>query len=59
MNRIIQFLKESRLELKRVTWPTREETLRATGAVIVVSGAIALFLGVFDFLFQLLLEALL
>lgn len=45
------FLQESRRELKRVNWPTREETLRLTGVVIAISVAVAVFLGAFDYLF--------
>ncbi len=51
LNKIKLFLQESRKELMRVNWPTREETMRLTGIVIVISVAIASFLGVFDFLF--------
>ena len=56
MNRIIQFLKEAQIELKKVTWPTRQDTIRSTAAVIVVSGAIAVFLGMLDFITQFILD---
>ncbi|MDP3778725.1 MAG: preprotein translocase subunit SecE [bacterium] len=49
------FLKESRSELKKVTWPTREETIRYTAAVIVISLATAGLLGGADFIFKTLL----
>lgn len=55
MHRIIEFLKESRIELKKVTWPTRSDALRYTVVVIIISGAVALFLGGLDYLFQYLL----
>lgn len=55
MQRIIQFLKESRIELKKVSWPTRQETIRNTLAVIVISGVVALFLGGLDYVFQYIL----
>ena len=35
-------------EFKRVTWPTRQVTLQSTGVVLVVTIAIALFLGAVD-----------
>lgn len=54
--KIITFLKEVRLEMKRVNWPTREETLRHTLIVIGVSAAVAIFLGTFDFIFTTLLN---
>lgn len=52
----IEFLKEVRLELKRVTWPTRQEAIRHTLTVIGLSLAVAAFLGGLDFLFSYLLE---
>ena len=52
---IATFLKESRTELRKVTWPTREETVRYTAAVIVISLVIAGLLGGADFIFKSLL----
>jgi preprotein translocase subunit SecE len=49
--RIKLFIFESRQELRRVNWPTREETIRLTVIVIGICLFIALFLGVFDFAF--------
>jgi preprotein translocase subunit SecE len=49
--RIKLFFLESRQELRRVNWPTREETIRLTVIVIIISLFIAFFLGAFDFLF--------
>lgn len=56
MSRIVEFIKESKMELKKVTWPTREETIRYTMTVIVISVAVALFLGGLDYLFQFTLN---
>jgi len=58
-NRMITFLKESRVELKKVRWPTREETIRYTMSVILISAALAVFLGGLDYLFQLILNTFL
>jgi len=55
-DRIITFLKEVRLELKKVNWPTREEAMRYTLIVIGVSLAVAAFLGALDFIFTRLLN---
>ena len=52
---VTAFLKESRTELRKVTWPTREETIRYTAAVIVISLAIAGLLGGADYIFKDLL----
>lgn len=55
-NRITTFLKESRIELKKVTWPTREEAVRYTATVIVISTTVAMFLGGLDFGFRYILN---
>lgn len=47
----IEFLKEAKVELGKVVWPTRKETLRLTGVVIGVSLVVGLFLGSLDFIF--------
>lgn len=46
--RIGRFLKEVRLEMKRVTWPNRREVSGATWVVIITVVIIALFIGVVD-----------
>ena len=47
----VTFLKETRDELKKVVWPTREEVIRLTGVVILVSLVVGIFLGGLDFVF--------
>ena len=54
--RIKLFLTESKQELKRVNWPRREETVRYTIFVIVLSLAIAAFLGILDYIFIQVLQ---
>lgn len=44
-----QFLKESKLELKKVKWPTRKELLASTAVVIVLTLVVAFYLGLIDF----------
>ncbi|MDP3724842.1 MAG: preprotein translocase subunit SecE [Nanoarchaeota archaeon] len=51
-----EFFKESREELRKVNWPTREETIRLTAFVIVFSLIIAAFLGALDMLFIRILD---
>ncbi len=55
INKLTAFLKEVRLEMKKVNWPTRQETLRYTLIVIGVSLGVAFFLGALDFIFNTLL----
>lgn len=57
--RITQFLREARVELKRVNWPTRQETIRMTLVVVGVSAAVALFLGGLDYVFSVVLNKVL
>ena len=45
----LQFLREVKVELKKVTWPTRKQTLGSTAVVIVLVLIISLFLGIVDF----------
>lgn len=54
--KITTFLKEVRLEMKKVNWPTRKETTRYTLIVIGVSLVVAAFLGGLDFIFTTLLN---
>jgi len=55
-SKIILFLKEVRMEVKKINWPTREKTVRYTLVVLGVSFVVAMFLGGLDFLFTFLLE---
>ena len=54
-SKIITFLKEVKVELKKVNWPTRKQTIKYTLIVIGVSLAVAVFLGGLDFLFTWLI----
>jgi preprotein translocase subunit SecE len=44
VKRLLQYLRNSRAELARVTWPTREEVLQSTQATLVFVVITALFL---------------
>lgn len=52
MNKLVSYLKEVRLELAKVNWPTREQTVRYTAVVIAVSLGVAVFLGALDYVFS-------
>jgi len=49
MNKITQYFKDSKLELKKVIWPTQKQTTNITALVIGFSVVLALFLGLIDF----------
>jgi len=50
------FLSESRFELRKVVWPTRQEAIRMTWVVILVVVVLSLLLGGFDFAIQKLTQ---
>ncbi|MFA6285599.1 MAG: preprotein translocase subunit SecE, partial [Parcubacteria group bacterium] len=52
MNKITTFIKEARVELRKVNWPTREQTVKYTGLLVGLSLAVAIFLGALDYLFE-------
>lgn len=58
-NKLVQYFIDSKAELKKVTWPTQQETIRASILVIVISIVTALFLGLIDILLNRGLESIL
>lgn len=52
------FVKGLLTELKKVTWPTKRQTIRLTGVVIVISLIVAVYVGIIDLLLAKILEAL-
>jgi preprotein translocase subunit SecE len=48
-DKIRQFLRESKIELKKVTWPTPKEALASTSVVLAVVVIVSVFLGLVDF----------
>lgn len=55
LTRVTTFLKEVKVELKKVNWPTKQETIKYTLIIIGVSLAVMIFLGGLDFLFTWLI----
>ena len=43
-----QFFREVRVELKKVTWPSRKETIASTSVVLITVILVAFFLGIVD-----------
>jgi len=56
MNKLITFIKEAKIELFKVNWPSKKQTLNYTLIVIGVSLAVAAFLGGLDYIFNYLLK---
>ncbi len=55
-NALVRYLKETRAELRKVSWPTREEATNLTLIVLGVTVAMAIFLGSVDFVFASLIK---
>ena len=51
-NAIIRYFQETRAELRKVTWPTRDEARNLTMIIVAVTVTMAIFLGLLDFIFQ-------
>lgn len=59
VEKIMQFIKEFRVEMKKVSWPNRKEVAASTWVVLVVVIFVSLYLGIADFIFSKLLRLLL
>lgn len=46
---VIDFLREVQVELGKVVWPTRDQTIRLTFIVIFITVMVAFFVGVVDY----------
>ncbi|MCR4334624.1 MAG: preprotein translocase subunit SecE [Patescibacteria group bacterium] len=53
--KIVEYVKETKGELKHVSWPTRKQAIDYTIVIIAISLATAFFLGLFDYFFSKLL----
>ena len=56
MKKIILFFQESFAELKKVTWPSRDEVISSTKVVLISTVVIAAVLGLVDFLLVKLVD---
>jgi len=58
MNKFAEFLRDVKVELSRVSWPTKKQTTQYTVAVILMSIGVSLFLGAWDSIFSFFLNKL-
>ena len=58
-SRIARYFKETRAEIGRVTWPTREQAVRLTGIVLAVTFGLAIALALIDYVFAWLIARIL
>lgn len=57
-NAVVRYLKETRAELRKVSWPTREQATHLTLIVLAVTVAMAIFLGAVDIVFAAIIRLL-
>ena len=50
--RVRNFMAESQFELRKVVWPTKDETIKTTGIIIVVVIVLSLLLGLIDWILK-------
>lgn len=55
----VGFFRETYEELKKVTWPTRNDVVRLTVVVITISLLIGLYIGALDYIFTTITQTLL
>jgi preprotein translocase subunit SecE len=58
LEKIKKFLKEVLAELRKVTWPTKEELVGSTIVTIVVSLIVAIFIGIVDRILSLAVQVI-
>ncbi|MBI3088649.1 MAG: preprotein translocase subunit SecE [Candidatus Colwellbacteria bacterium] len=56
MGRLSLYLRELRREFQRINWPNRRDAVRMSLVVIVISLAMAAFLGLLDYIFSTVLQ---
>ena len=56
IQRLTDYLKSARLEIKQVNWPTRRQTVQFTILVIAISMLVSAYLGALDVLFVRTIE---
>jgi preprotein translocase subunit SecE len=57
-NALVRYFRQTWVELKKTTWPSRNEGAKLTGIVLAVTVAMSLLLGLIDWLFSLLFSFL-
>jgi len=58
LEKVKKFLKEVNAELRKVTWPTKDELVGSTIVTIVVSLVVAIFIGIVDRILSLVVRAI-
>jgi len=53
---VVNYFRESRAELSRVTWPTRQEIVQSTEVILLVTVFFMVVLGLYDLVFRNLIS---
>lgn len=53
--RVVGFVRAVRVELGKVTWPTRPELIRATRVIVILSIVLGIAIGILDVILQKIL----
>lgn len=56
VQKLTSYIRDSVAEIKKVTWPTRQQTINYSITVVAMSIGVAIFFGVLDYVFNLGLE---
>lgn len=56
MKKLIKYLKDCRLEMKKVAWPSKDKVVSYTGLVLLTTAFFAILLGLVDFVFFKIVE---
>jgi len=58
LQKLLLYLKQVKVESKKINWPSREKTMRYSLVVIAIAGVVAMFLGGLDFIFRSAVQTL-
>ncbi len=59
MNKVFSYLKEVKSELTKVVWPKRDEVIKLTLVVLIISAIVGGYVGALDYIFTNLLKTIL
>jgi preprotein translocase subunit SecE len=57
MSRLSNYILDTKGEMKHVSWPTRKQTVMFTLLVIFISIVVSVYLGLFDYIFSVILRS--
>jgi len=57
MGKIMQFIREAYAEMRKVKWPTRQQTVHYTVLVVIIALATAAYIGVLDYIFSSVIKS--